>query len=376
MSKLERLNARVAKLLTEAVHEVLGAVKETVSEYQEKTARTQRENENLKRRLQELQDQMTRSSIVVLPTSSPLLEEREDMQSQEQDLVLALSQDLDLALAEQERISSRKPDHDVKQELNPPQSYNNTEPKTECNSEQATEHYIAQPEVGTQIIEGAMTIHTSHSANTEMSAVSPNNACTSQISTSLGVNLAIIKKEFELTDCTTSEPPSLQQQYSGCVDLSCNSSRQNAAETHRSQVSAEPHNSVFVHSRHAVPRRHGFAKTNWATFDGRKIRMEHFRREESHLCVVCGKTFNRVGNLRIHQRCHTGEKPYGCVQCGRRFSQAGDLKKHKRVHTGEKPYYCSQCGKSFSRGENLKRHQKIHIGEILELQQVWREQQQ
>lgn len=63
MSKLERLNARVAKLLTGAVHEVLEVVKETVSEYQEKTARTQRENESLRRKLQELQDKMTIDSI-------------------------------------------------------------------------------------------------------------------------------------------------------------------------------------------------------------------------------------------------------------------------------------------------------------------------
>lgn len=62
MSKLERLNARVAKLLTEAVHEVLEMVKETVSEYQEKTTRTLRENESLKRRLQELQDKITNES--------------------------------------------------------------------------------------------------------------------------------------------------------------------------------------------------------------------------------------------------------------------------------------------------------------------------
>ena len=60
MSKLERLSARVAKLLTVAVQEVLDVVKETVSEYQEKTARTQRENHSLKRRLQELQENLRR----------------------------------------------------------------------------------------------------------------------------------------------------------------------------------------------------------------------------------------------------------------------------------------------------------------------------
>lgn len=58
MSKIERLNSRVEKLLSKAVHEVLEVVKETVSEYQEKTARTQRENQSLKRRLQELQEKL------------------------------------------------------------------------------------------------------------------------------------------------------------------------------------------------------------------------------------------------------------------------------------------------------------------------------
>jgi hypothetical protein len=62
MSKIERLNARVAKLLTVAVNEVLEVVKETVSEYQEKTARTQRENLSLRRRLQELQEKMKREN--------------------------------------------------------------------------------------------------------------------------------------------------------------------------------------------------------------------------------------------------------------------------------------------------------------------------
>lgn len=60
MSKIERLNARVSRLLTAAVEEVLEVVKDTVSEYQEKTARTQRENDILQRKLQELQQRFER----------------------------------------------------------------------------------------------------------------------------------------------------------------------------------------------------------------------------------------------------------------------------------------------------------------------------
>ncbi|XP_063078112.1 zinc finger protein 252-like isoform X2 [Engraulis encrasicolus] len=50
-TKIDRLNERVSRLLTAAVNEVLELVRDTVSEYQEKTSRTQRENERLRKRL-------------------------------------------------------------------------------------------------------------------------------------------------------------------------------------------------------------------------------------------------------------------------------------------------------------------------------------
>ena len=68
----------------------------------------------------------------------------------------------------------------------------------------------------------------------------------------------------------------------------------------------------------------------------------------SFKCKHCAKCFSRAGHLRIHERFHTGEKPYDCKQCGKCFSQAGGLRRHERVHSGEKPYECKQCGKCFS----------------------------
>ncbi|XP_017578306.1 zinc finger protein 235 [Pygocentrus nattereri] len=85
--------------------------------------------------------------------------------------------------------------------------------------------------------------------------------------------------------------------------------------------------------------------------------------EKPYYCTLCGKRFSQSSSLKKHHSIHLGEKPFRCVHCGKQFSDQSNLRKHVNVHTGEKPYGCSQCGKTFNQSSNLKTHMKIHTRE-------------
>ncbi|XP_028705194.2 histone-lysine N-methyltransferase PRDM9 [Macaca mulatta] len=85
--------------------------------------------------------------------------------------------------------------------------------------------------------------------------------------------------------------------------------------------------------------------------------------EKPYLCRECGRGFSRKSSLRCHQRTHTGEKPYLCRECGRGFRDNSSLRYHQRTHTGEKPYLCRECGRGFSNNSGLCYHQRTHTGE-------------
>ncbi|XP_040068325.1 zinc finger protein 717 [Ixodes scapularis] len=77
-------------------------------------------------------------------------------------------------------------------------------------------------------------------------------------------------------------------------------------------------------------------------------------------CPSCSKTFLRKQTLAVHNRTHTGERPYNCPYCPNTFAHSSNLKVHVRTHTGEKPYKCEQCNKTFISSSSLTHHASIH----------------
>ncbi|KAG8248867.1 nucleic acid-templated transcription [Homalodisca vitripennis] len=93
------------------------------------------------------------------------------------------------------------------------------------------------------------------------------------------------------------------------------------------------------------------------------------QKQKSFMCPQegCGRLYTSSHHLKVHERTHTGSRPYNCTVegCNKAFSTDYSRKAHIRTHTGEKPYKCPEkfCTKSFKTSGDLQKHIRTHTGE-------------
>jgi len=77
----------------------------------------------------------------------------------------------------------------------------------------------------------------------------------------------------------------------------------------------------------------------------------------------CTESFTQLSMMRYHLlRIHIKEKPFACEfdGCGLRFITKGQLEIHNRMHTGERPFKCTECEYSYISKGGLTSHTKAY----------------
>ena len=92
------------------------------------------------------------------------------------------------------------------------------------------------------------------------------------------------------------------------------------------------------------------------------IQYVHEGKKDNATCEICGETFDRTHHLKSHMNLVHDAQIIGCHICGRRFGLPKDLAKHMDAHQ-EGKFECKMCGKILKKKSSLTVHERTHTGE-------------
>ncbi|XP_037627795.1 telomere zinc finger-associated protein isoform X2 [Sebastes umbrosus] len=88
-------------------------------------------------------------------------------------------------------------------------------------------------------------------------------------------------------------------------------------------------------------------------------------KKDSVQCPTCDKSFKSKYYLKVHNRRHTGERPFGCLKCGKRYFRKENLLLHEiRDCAKVQTYACVTCSSTFNGKEELRLHVVSHTGNM------------
>ena len=85
-------------------------------------------------------------------------------------------------------------------------------------------------------------------------------------------------------------------------------------------------------------------------------RLSNASAQKINVCPYCPYSSEKISNVKVHIRTHSGEKPYACSFCPYSAAQKKSVLIHERRHTGEKPYECPFCPFNTSQNICMKKH--------------------
>lgn len=137
------------------------------------------------------------------------------------------------------------------------------------------------------------------------------------------------------------------------ADAACKQKPSTSTNTHQKPSTSSQHTTISCYQRRPPSTFQTSSLHPCTSYQQNKD-----KKKPARVCSYCSKEYTHTGDLRKHERSHTGEKPYACPVCHMRFPHSSNMQRHLSNHSDDRPYRCEMCGNTYTRKDKLNDHRK------------------